>query len=289
MGFLKTLAVPMVGEVLGRRRLWRFGRALYMSARGDLPAEIATNGELGVQARVLDAYGRVSPLVILDIGANVGGWTQPLLDETHRRGLTDFEIHAFEPVPETFQALSERVKRHPLGGRVHLVPDAVSSSTGAAEISVYQELGGGNSIDDDPSAAVLRKLPIKTVTVDAYCSGNNIKTIHLVKSDIEGHDMAALLGAEALFDQQRIMVWQFEYNHRWVFARRFLKDAFDFISRRPYKLAKVLPARVEVYDRWHPELERFFWSNYLLLHETTLKNFTVSRGSFDASNTYDAL
>jgi hypothetical protein len=65
-----------------------------------------------------------------------------------------------------------------------------------------------------------------------------------------------------------------------------LKDVFDFARKRPYRLAKITPERVEVYSEWHPELERFFESNWLLLHETALMGFSARLGSFDGFNTF---
>ena len=81
------------------------------------------------------------------------------------------------------------------------------------------------------------------------------------------------------------MVCQFEY-HRWVFARNYLRDVFEFVLKLPYRVAKITPQRVEVYAGWHPELERFFESNWLLLHETALDGFSPRLGLFDGRNTF---
>jgi FkbM family methyltransferase len=259
-----------------------------MGARLDVPNQITTNGELHVQASVLDLYDHECPLIVLDIGANVGDWAQPLLDEVHRRRLTNLELHAFEPVPETFTVLSNRLQQHPLQRHLHLACTAVSSRQGTAQMSIYQRLGGTNSLYADPLMPEETNVSVETTTVDAYCAANEIRTIHLMKSDTEGHDMEVLRGAERLFDEERIMVCQFEYNHRWVFARHYLKDVFDFVAKGPYKVCKITPQRVEVYSAWHPELERFFESNWLLLHPKALRGFSVLAGSFDVFNTFGA-
>jgi hypothetical protein len=62
-------------------------------------------------------------------------------------------------------------------------------------------------------------------------------------------------------------VVQFEYNHRWILSRAYLKDVFDLIENTPYRLAKVCSSSLDIYAEWHPELERFFETNYALVHE----------------------
>jgi FkbM family methyltransferase len=259
-----------------------------MGARLDVPNQISTNGEIPVQASVLNLYDHECPFIVLDIGANVGDWSQPLLDEAHRRRLTNLELHAFEPVPETFRVLSNRLQKHPLTNHLHLACTAISSRQRTARMSAYQRLGGTSSLDADPLIPEETNVSVETTTMDSYCAANAIRRIHLMKSDTEGHDMEVLRGAEGLFDEERIMVCQFEYNHRWVFARHYLKDVFEFVRKRPYKVCKITPRRVEVYSTWHPELERFCESNWLLLHETALQGFSVSAASFDAFNTVGA-
>lgn len=48
----------------------------------------------------------------------------------------------------------------------------------------------------------------------------------------------------------------------------------------------MVPDGIDAYESWHPELETFFETNYLLVREDLLDVFQVRRGSFDASNTY---
>ena len=56
---------------------------------------------------------------------------------------------------------------------------------------------------------------------------------------------------------------QFEYSFRWINARHFLKDAFDFLIPLGYQIGKVTPQGIEFYEEWQPELESFKEGNYL--------------------------
>ncbi|HEX6912929.1 MAG TPA: hypothetical protein VF142_21145 [Longimicrobium sp.] len=80
------------------------------------------------------------------------------------------------------------------------------------------------------------------------------------------------------------MAAQFEYNHRWVYARHFLKDVFDLMRGMPYAVGKLTPAGVELYDDWHFELERFFENNFLVLHRTLVDRVPTVHGTFSMTD-----
>jgi hypothetical protein len=42
---------------------------------------------------------------------------------------------------------------------------------------------------------------------------------------------------------------------------------------------------IEVYDTWHPELERFIETNYVIAHHDALAALPHWRATFDAANT----
>jgi hypothetical protein len=85
----------------------------------------------------------------------------------------------------------------------------------------------------------------------------------LVKVDAEGHDLAVLRGSSRLFADQRISIAQFEYNHRWVYSRSFLCDAFELLQPLGYRVGKLTPLGVEFYPSWDPDLETFIEGNYV--------------------------
>jgi len=86
--------------------------------------------------------------------------------------------------------------------------------------------------------------------------------------DAEGHDREVLEGGRRLFADGRVDLAQFEYNARWVDARHYLRDAFEFAEALDYRIGKVTPRGVEFYGTWHPELESFKEGNYVLIRRT---------------------
>lgn len=274
--------------MLGRRTTWRVGRSLYLKARADSPNETRLNGEEALQRQLLARFaGNQEQLVVFDVGANLGNWTWFLLEQTSMLNMEDrLRIHAFEPVPSTFSVLQERLSKHSLRSNVRLVSQALSNEEGTAEMYVGGETDGTNSLHADAMKRNQRRIETRKTTVFTYCSRNGIAIVHFLKCDAEGHDMEVLRGAKGLFDEQRVMACQFEYNHRWVYSRNYLKDVFDMFESTPYSIGKITSRCVELYQAWHPELERFFEGNYILLHSKALDWFLTATGGFDVYNTY---
>lgn len=272
-----------------RRLMWRAGRYLYCRARGEVANNSETNGEAYVQSCVLNGTSASkTPLMVLDIGANLGEWTSLLLSKIPTKRVSFVSVLMFEPVPATYEKLKHNINRIENGHVAKAYPLAMSNEGGEAEMVVLSETGGTNSLhfDDDLAADAIGRVKIVKTTLDTFCEAEGIEHIHLLKCDTEGHDAHVLLGACGMLQAERLDVVQFEYNHRWVYARSFLKDMFDLIEGLPYRIGRICPDHIEVFDTWHFELERFFEGNYLIIHESVLEWFDVKEGKFDGSNTY---
>jgi FkbM family methyltransferase len=270
----------------GRRSLWRLGRALYRAARRDVDNVSERNGEQWLQHELLRIYASEPRMVVFDAGANVGGWTRMLLDQLPPERAQALEIHAFEPISSTFESLGRTLAAHPHGGCVRPVQVALSDADGTAEMFEVEADGAINSLHPDPFLQGCR-VPVRTERADLYCARRGIERVHLLKTDTEGHDMSVLRGAERLFREERVMVAQFEYNHRWVYSRHYLRDVFEFVCGTPYAVGKLTPSAVEIYDGWHFELERFFEGNYVLVHPSVGDRIATVHGTFTTDdNTY---
>jgi FkbM family methyltransferase len=274
-----------------RRFTWRLGRRLYCAARGE-PREndIASNGEAYVQSCVARSVPLGSTLRALDIGANQGEWTLSLLRAIVRaRGADgDFEIDLFEPTPMTADRLVQALSEAGVGPGVAIHRLAMSDCAGKVKLALMSATGGSNSLHFDPGAGAPPGgwIDVETDTLSNFCRRKAIDHIHLAKCDAEGHDLAVLRGARELLFERRIDVFQFEYNHRWVFSRSFLKDVFELIDGMPYRLARIMPAHIEAFDGWHPELERYFEANYLIVRDDVVDWFDMHEARFNGTNTY---
>ena len=248
-------------RVVGRPRMIRGARFVLRRARLDVPNDLRTNGELSLQRWVLGLRPPGQVLHVLDVGANVGRWSAAMLASAHAAGrLADLDLHAFEPSECTFSRLAEALQGQP----VQLHQSALSDQSGAAVLHVVEPGAGTNSLHvnpgmrpDGPTEAV------GTCTLDEYAQRAGLDQLDLVKIDTEGHDFAVLAGAQALFAGSHISVVQFEYNHRWIYSRHYLRDAFGFLAPHGYRLGKLTPWGVEFYPDWEPDLETFAEGNYV--------------------------
>lgn len=261
-----------------RSLAWRIGRRLYCWARNDLPVPPASNGEYNLLQACIFALHTSRVIVVFDIGANKGEWSEHALSAARERGV-DLSVHAFEPASDTYAYLLKIVR-----GRRRSLEQSGGFGQLCSGASVYIKgsLCGVNSLYGREGAEVEL---VQTVALDDYVSQQGIESIDFIKTDAEGHDIHVMFGAEQTLRDGRVEIWQFEYNHRWIEGRHYLKDVFEYIADKPYMIGKLHRTGIEIFEAWHPELERFFESNYVLIRRDCdwIENFLLPVG-FDYRN-----
>ncbi len=258
---IRTGVAASIERVVGRRTLVRGARFLLDYARRDVPNSMETNGEWMVQDVAL-ANAASDPLVAIDVGANMGEWSRRLLIAARERR-KPIQVHAFEPASATFKELASRLLPE-FTDSVVLLKSAASDHNGHATLFKVHELAGSNSLHGIAgSTEGLTPETIDLCTLDDYCVSKGIALINLLKIDAEGHDHLVLTGARTLLERGAVETIQFEYNYRWIGARRYLKDVFDDLKPFGYEIGKVTHKGIEWYRSWNPELETFREGNYL--------------------------
>ncbi len=97
-----------------------------------------------------------------------------------------------------------------------------------------------------------------SVPLDSIIVSEKIKTIDILKLDIEGHEMAALLGAENSLREGIIKAISFEFGATHVGAKIFFRDFWDFFSGLGYKISRVgLNGRPLSVSDYYEDLEYF--------------------------------
>lgn len=265
-----------------RRYVWRLGRKLYCAARGEGANRIEINGEAYVQRCVIAGTGSAAATVF-DVGANLGDWTESWVSACHAAGREDYRLWAFEPVPETHGMLAKRFAEN---DRITAENLALSDSEGTAEMLVTSATAGTNTLAFGQTAEGAATVSVPTRSAARMVDELGLDGIQLLKADTEGHDLKVIRGAMPLLDQERVDALQFEYNHRWIHGRAFFKDVFDLFQSGPYRIYRIRRQHLELLPDWHPELERFFEANFLVLHDRARPWFEIVDGAFDVSNTY---
>ena len=256
-----TVVTDLACQTMGQRHVIRAARFVFRRACLDVPNDMRSNGESWLQQHIIEFSAHGRKIHVIDVGANVGRWSAAMLRAAALAGrLNDLDLHAFEPSAYTFARLSESL----YGSSVTLCQAALGERIESSILHVNALGAGTNSFHGgaEPSTHLTTE-QVPTTTLDAYAIHAELDRIDLVKIDTEGHDLAVIRGARGLLAGQRIAIVQFEYNHRWVYARSFLRDAFELFEPFGYRLGKLTPLGVEFYPRWHADLESFVEGNYV--------------------------
>jgi FkbM family methyltransferase len=234
---------------------------MLMRARLDIPNDRNVNGESSLAAWILRLAPPGCALHVIDVGANKGQWAELMLAAARQAGrLDDLDLHSFEPSADTFAGLSEALN----GQGVTLIQAALSDRVGSATLHVVAPGAATNSLHLPAGAsAEMSTEEIPVLTLEAYAKQAALDQIALLKIDAEGHDLAVLRGARTLIAQRRISIVQFEYNHRWIYGRFFLRDVFELLTPMGYRVGKLTPFGVEFYPVWDTDLETFVEGNYI--------------------------
>ena len=139
---------------------------------------------------------------------------------------------------------------------------AVSDTQGEATFYTAEDGAGTNSLS--PSSGPNTEVT-GLITIDQFLHCSRLATVAMIKIDTEGFDLHVLRGAAQSLQRGQIEILQFEYNWRWLLNHACLRDVFALISEKPYRFGKLVGRDLEFHDRWHPELDRFFETNYVLV------------------------
>jgi FkbM family methyltransferase len=226
-----------------------------------------SSGEEYVINSLLKEALKKEPLVIFDVGANIGDYAKML-----RSRFSDAEIYCFEPRTETFNRLVSNTK----GLNIHFNNVAVGSSNGILEL-----FKGSNDTDATMVTAYkdtlsdvftfagepTESMTCEMISLDDFCKNNNVSEIDFLKIDVEGHELEVLKGASKMIIENKINVIQFEFNEFNVFSRSFFYDYYKILPQ--YKFYRIMPKN-ELYPmgKYKSSLEIFRYQNILAVNNS---------------------
>lgn len=201
------------------------------------------NGEYRILAEVLQQCA-VEPPIVFDVGANEGAFTART-----QKLCPSAQVYAFEPNPPTYARLAARFADC---DRVHVHALGLSASEAVLELADYAGASGSAhaSFLAEGIAAVQPSLPgrsqpqlaftrVAVVTLDSILARHEIRTIDLLKLDVEGHEHAVLLGAQDAIAQRRIRNVQIEVNVHNALTGSSLHRIAALLPG--YQIYKILP------------------------------------------------
>ena len=219
------------------------------------------NGELH-SLKQLSRHWKNKQVTLFDVGANVGEYTLEILEAFRDQ---QFQLYAFEPSNRASARLREKV---PVLTNVHLVQKALGDAEATADLFSPAEGSALASLHQrDLSHTNQKFLPTEKVTIttlDQFCADNKIDHVHLLKIDVEGHELAVLRGASKMIERNAVEVIQFEFGGTSLDSRTYFKDFFLLLSPK-YKIYRILPKGLRELPKYSERLEIFQSANYLAI------------------------
>src|SRR5262245_21587224 len=250
------------GPPFWRRALRAAGlRALHF-AENNNDSHPARNGEAWLLRQLVKTHNGVTPLVVFDVGANVGDYTRSVLREASQAHRT-VSVHAFEPSPHNVEILLRTFASQP-----NVQVNAVAIGDQCGEAILYSPTIGSSQASllkrDPATVRMTEQVTVRVLRLEDYMAASGIRSIHLLKLDVEGAELAALRGLGSQLQPQQIEMIQFEYGGTALDGGTTLGEIYKLLSERGYAVAKLLPRQLEVrpYRVW---MENYAYANYVAL------------------------
>jgi FkbM family methyltransferase len=135
---------------------------------------------------------------ILDIGAHIGLYSVFFSKKLQGTG----RVICFEPTPGTFAILRNTVQLNALKNCT-LVNAAIAEKSGTLKFNLTSKDGEGSNANSlVQTERSVNSTEVKVYSIDDYCREENLK-IDVLKIDVEGYELNALIGAEETFKNDK--------------------------------------------------------------------------------------
>ena len=185
-------------------------------------------GTLDFLRKVLDTGD-----VFLDVGANIGLMSLAASNWVGTAG----QVHAFEPVPSSYQILEKNIALNGLTNiMVHKV--ALGSSKDRRKIGEHPTDLGRSSFNKPPAGS--REHEVEVITLDEFTQNRDLPPINTVKIDVEGWELEVLKGARRLLSSSDAPILIVEYNTKLPLSGGVHKDLYSYIiSINDYRIFRL--------------------------------------------------
>jgi FkbM family methyltransferase len=142
---------------------------------------------------------------VVDVGANFGWYTTLFSRCVGSTG----RVHAFEPVPTTYERLQENLGLNQLQDFVSATRSAVGEAPGQAKMHIFKNLSSANASMSALDQKEYDVVEAPIIRLDDYLKDNGVRHVDFLKVDVEGAELMVLKGARGLLaapDAPLIMV-----------------------------------------------------------------------------------
>ncbi len=204
------------------------------------------HGEHEFMQRMLDASRPDD--IWYDVGANIG--MVSLLVADQQRG-TRLKVYAFEPEPHNVEHLRTNAELNGLSAQIAVVPKGLGARSQRVCLFVEGEVGTGQHTIVSETAHDRDAIEIELITGDDHASTTGDRP-SVIKIDIEGAEMEALMGCEGLIREGAIREVFVEVHINRIFTPGFRTDADvrSWLESRGFALAWSQQRRTEVLQHY---------------------------------------
>jgi FkbM family methyltransferase len=190
----------------------------------------------------------------IDVGANIGDWTELFL---HYR--SDCKGMLFEPGNTAFKKLAEKFAQL---SNIEIIQAAVGSESGYIDFFEEPNAGITSSIVKNFASINATLIHTQITTLDAELVTKNWDSVDYLKIDTEGFDYQVLLGVKDCLSKNKFGFIQFEYNQPWASANATLLGALNFLDQHGYSCYLIRSDGLYELD-YSVYQEYFRYSNFL--------------------------
>lgn len=216
-----------------------------------------TNGEEYFLSK-LSLFCREKAFVFFDAGANIGNYSQLLL-----KHIPDAEGHLFDPLPACGARLRERFGNCP---KIVVNETAVSDTAGIRTLWFADPQSTLASFyrRDPASYGVIANtsLEVNMITLEDYIRTHEIAHIHLLKVDVEGHELKALEGLGEFLRPDFIDFIQFEYGGAGIDSMTSLRSLYRLLEPKGFFVCKLMPRGLWKRS-YYPVMDNFQYANFV--------------------------
>lgn len=185
--------------------------------------------------------------VVIDAGANRGYFTTLFSMLVGSTG----EVHAFEPVPETYDLLLANTGRRVSNVKANHL--AVGRTRGKSPISY--------DLDDSEKASLAHasamnanSCEVEVIPLDEYVDEENIRRLDFVKIDVEGYELQALDGME-----KSLLNFTPQLSIEVTLLHEERPTLFSFLKQVGYDAFRIIDKGYPSYDSSRHSSEDYFY------------------------------
>lgn len=202
------------------------------------------------------------PRIALDVGANIGSYTEALLDKF--KSLE--QVILFEPDQENVDLLRTKFSENPV---VRVESVALAENSGNSILYADKPGSPLGSLTrrrlDHFGISFNQEQSIQTIRFEDYWRINMSEAIiDIAKVDVEGHELAVLNGFGPALKRTKVV--QFEFGGTCIDTRVFFQDFWYLLTELQFIIFRMTPSGLRRVERYFESDEYFSLTNYVALN-----------------------